>query len=65
MKTTCLRYYVFTESSVQSTEEFAKEKTRFMSVCRKVIVLILRLPNMTNNLQLELKNEFHIYFSFQ
>lgn len=41
-----------------------KRKTRFMSMCRQMIVFILRLPNMTNNLQLELKKWISYLFIF-
>jgi len=41
-----------------------KGKTRFMSTCRKMIAFILRLPNMTNNLQLEEMNRMFFIFHF-
>lgn len=41
-----------------------KRKSSFMSICRKMIVFILRLPNMTNNLQLKSKKWTSYLFIF-
>lgn len=41
-----------------------KRKTTFMSMCRKMIVFILRLCNMTNCFQLELKKRISYLFGF-